>query len=187
MIGVVASILAGFVAGTYITLLAPLVYILALKNRDLGLVAYLIYILYLGGSVEASTLYSYSGLVTTLALSLASILLLDDVLKRKPTFGRVELLTTLFMVVGLVVPEAFLAGVMFYFLLRFRLGVGIFAFLVAMVSVFLIFRSSLDFPGSAATQALVVSAFGIFLAVSSLVWKNLKKREMFRLYRNFGH
>ncbi|NJE77288.1 hypothetical protein [Thermococcus sp. ES12] len=179
MIGVVASVLAGFVAGTYVTLLAPIVYLLGLRNRDLGLVAYLVYVLYLGNSVTVPTLYSYSGLVNALSLSLASILLLDDVLKRRPAFGKAELLAAAFMALGLAVPEAFLAGAVFYFLLRFRMDARIFAFLGAVTAAFLIFRGQLDFPGAASTQVMAMAAFGIFLAVSSLTWKNLKKREMF--------
>ncbi|WP_456398209.1 hypothetical protein [Palaeococcus sp. (in: euryarchaeotes)] len=183
MIGPIASVLAGFIAGTYVTLLAPVVYLIALKNRDLGLVSYLLYVLYLGGLVRVDTLYSYSGVVTALVLSLASILLLDDVLRGKPTLGMVELLAGIFMLGGLVIPEAFLAGSMFYFLLKFKIDVRVFAFIAGVTLLFLVFRPVLDFPGSASTQVLVVSAFGIFLAVSSMVWKNLKKREMFRLYR----
>lgn len=179
MIGLIASIIAGFIAGTYTTLFAIIPYVLALKNRDVGLVAYLVYILYIGGSFTVPTIYSYHEIVVTLVFSLALLLLLDDILTRRLSLGRLEKLTLILMLLGLVIPEAFIAAALFYFVIKFRPSVLVLVFSISVIVVFIMLRSLLNVPGSAANQALIVSAFGIFLVVSSAFWKNLKKRGMF--------
>jgi|GEM_PF-1292032 len=179
MIGVIASILAGFITGTYITVLSAVPYVIALKNRDMGLVAYFLYVVYLGSVITISTVYSYHELVVMLVLSLASLLLLDDILRASLSFGRLEAFTVVFILIGLVVPEAFITALTFYFIVKFKPGVLVAVFSISVAAVFIMLRSILNVPGSAANQALVMSAFGIFLAVSSAFWKNLKKRGMF--------
>lgn len=179
MIGIVSTVIAGLMMGNYVLLLSPLVYLISLKNRDAGLVAYFLFALYTGGEVSSSSLYAYDGLVTALVYASSMVLLLDDCLLKKK-MSRLELLATPFLLGGIVVPEAFIAGAVFYFAVRFRIDRRVAGLTGAMLILFIAVRGYLDFPGGASNQDAVLAAFALFLAGITTLRGNLKKAELFR-------
>ncbi|WP_258083291.1 hypothetical protein [Thermococcus thermotolerans] len=180
MIGVISVVIAGIITGNHILFLAPVVYLVSLRDRDLGLVAYLIFALYSGDRISPADMYTYEGLVTSLAFAGSMVLLLDDGLRGKVKPGRLELLVLPFMLLGIIVPEAFIAGAVFYFALRFRIDVRVVAVLGTAAATFFLLRGFLGGLGSVPNQVAVLAGFAIFLAVLTMLRGNLKKVDSFR-------
>jgi len=180
MIGLIAILVAGFITGARVAFLAPIVYLISLKNRDVGLVAYLLLVLYSGNSFSVSTLYSYSGVVNALVLSLGFLLLLNDLLVGWTRPKGAELISLPFILAGIVIPEAFLAGAVFYLTMILGVGVETPSLLITVVVVFELFKGQLSSPGSVSSQVIVLAAFGVFLPIMGFGWGNFKKKEMFK-------
>lgn len=181
MIGIISSLIAGIMLKSYFMLSAPLVYLFSRKNRDLGLIAYFFYVLYIGEQVESSSVYSYRGLMTALIFALSSILLLNDVLSREAQMGKLEALTAVLIVFGLLVPEAFMAGAIFYFLAKFKLDLPIILLLSGMVLLFALLKDQLDILGGTSNQVMLLASFGVLTTVLTLLRRSLKKTE-FQLF-----
>ncbi len=180
MIGVISVVIAGIITGNHVLLLAPVVYLAGLRSRDVGLVAYLIFALYAGGRLPPTDLYTYDGLVTSLVFSGSMVLLLDDSLRGKTKPGILELLVLPLMLLGVLVPEAFIAGAVFYFARGFRVDVRVAAILVTASAIFFLLRNYLGGLGSAPDQVAVLAGFSMFLAVLTMLRGNLKKVDSFR-------
>ncbi|WP_297437254.1 hypothetical protein [Thermococcus sp.] len=179
MIGVISLIIAALMLKAYTLLLAPLVYLVSLKSRDLGVVAYILFALYTAGKLDVLDLYSYSSILTLLTYSLPMLLLLDDCLTRK-TLTKTELVPLPFLLLGPALPEAFLAGLFMYFAVSLRPGRGMLAALLVMVIGLWFGRGYLDVLGGTSSQVLVIAAFVLFLSVLTLSQGNLKKVDMFK-------
>ncbi|NJE11142.1 hypothetical protein [Thermococcus sp. MAR1] len=179
MIGVISAVIAGLMTGSRVLLLAPLVYIVSRKNRDAGLMAYFLLSLYTGGEVFSSSLYTYDGLVTALVYASSMVLLLDDSLLGR-RISRLELFVVPFLIAGILFPEAFIAGSVFYFAVRFRIDARVAGVVGAMLLLFTAARGYLDVPGGASNQAVVLAGFALFLAVMTTLRGNLKKVDLFR-------
>ena len=180
MIGVISSIIAGFMLKSYFMLSAPLVYLLSRKSRDFGILAYLLYTLYIAKQIVSTSVYSYDGLINSLVFALSSILLLNDVLEREVHLKKLEILTGALMLIGILVPEAFLAGAIFYFFVKFRLDVSILSLLLSIMLLFALLKSQLDFLGGTSNQIIILVSFGLFAIVLTLFKRNLKRANMFR-------
>ena len=177
MIGVVASLIAAVLLRNYAMLAAPVVFVIALRKRDLGLVAYFLYAVYTASKVPAGDLYLYEELIGALVFALSALLLLEDVLRRGLRVEKAELLPLAFLLLGVLLPEAFIAGGVLYFLAlkpEWRVvapGVGV-------LVVFLLLRDYISGLGPSA-QVLVLGSFALFtLALASLL-KDVNKVDMF--------
>ena len=181
MIGVVASIVAGAIAGTYVGFLSVIPWIVSLKSRDAGLVAFLLYAIYLGNHISVPTLYSYGSLRTVIITSLSLVLLLDDVLSRRFFPPKHELISIPFLLLGVLFPESFIVGGVLVLISRFRAGKLVVGLLAGTVLTFVVLRGYLDYAGAAPAQAAVASAVGVFLVLVLLFWKTFKKSDLFRV------
>ncbi|GAB6136358.1 hypothetical protein [Thermococcus prieurii] len=179
MIGVIASIVAFYAAGSYVGILSAVPWLISLKNRDAGLIAFLLYVLYASNSVSFQTVYSYASLVRGSAVALATLILLDDVLRVRHLPDRRELASLPFLLLGVLFPESVIVGSLLALAIRLSPNVFVPAVLLGLAAVFALFRQSLDYAGSAPTQVAVMSAFGIFITFLLFVWKTFKKRELF--------
>lgn len=178
MIGVIASVIAGLVLNEYVMFIGPVVFALSLKNRDLGLVGYFLYILYSGSKVVAGDVYTYGELMNALMVAFSGVLLLDDVLRGSVRFRKSELIPTLFILLGLVLPESFLAGGVLYFIMLrpdWRAALPVIGVIVALV----LLRENLTNLG-ASGQAVVFGSFALFTLALSFLMKDLKRVEMFK-------
>ena len=92
MIGVIASIIGGLMLREYIMLIAPVVFAISLKNRDAGLIAYFLYIIYSSSKVVSGDVYAYEELINALIFAFSGVLLLDDVLKRDIRMKKLEII-----------------------------------------------------------------------------------------------
>ena len=126
MIGLVATLVEALALHDYLLFVGALaVFIPSLKSRDLGLVAYFIYTLYFTQRVDVTSLYSYSGLTRALTLSLAMLLLLEDVLRGKLRAGRKEIVPSILTLLGIFTPEAVIAGGLLYLTVRIPSAWGV--------------------------------------------------------------
>lgn len=179
MIGVLLSIIAGYWAGTYAGALSIVPWLLSLKRRDAGLVAFFLYAIYLGNSVQVSTVYSYSSLIAVLSFSLSLIVLLDDVLTGRLLPRRRELIAIPFILLGVLFPESLIVGGAVVLVSRVRFGRIAGVVLVVTIVAFALLRRTLDYAGSAPVQVAVTAAVGVFTFSLLLVWKNFKKVLLF--------
>lgn len=179
MIGVLLSIIAGYWAGTYVGALSIVPWLLSLKRRDAGLVAFFLYAIYLGNSVQVSTVYSYSSLIAVLSFSLSLIVLLDDVLTGRLLPRRRELIAIPFILLGVLFPESLIVGGAVVLVSRVRFGRIAGVVLVVTIVAFALLRKTLDYAGSAPAQVAVTAAVGVFTFLLLLVWKNFKKVLLF--------
>ena len=177
MIGVLASIIGAIVLYNPYMLLSPAVFLLALKNRDLGLLAYFLYVLYVSQKSMALDVYSYGDVLVILVFSASSLLLLDDVLRRKLKVDRLELLASVFVMAGVLFPEAIVAGAVLHFL-RLRVDWRALLPLALLPGTLLLFRGTLSDLGTAG-QVVVFGTFTlVVLALAFLLWER-KGVEMF--------
>jgi len=179
MIGFLGAFIAGIALKNYSLLLAPLLYPLSRKNRDWGLLGYIILLLYSSSRLSSTSLYTYFGLVGSLTYGLSMLLLLDDVLTAGKS-RKMELSALPVMLLGLIFPEALVVGVIFVLLLR--LGVDRrWAIPLTLPLIFLLFRRYLDVSGGVYNQVAVVGGVTLVLLAATAVGRNLKKMEMFRV------
>lgn len=80
MIGVIASILTALLTGNYILLLTPIMYIAALKSRDLALLIFYVYALVIAFSFNPGSIYTLNGIGAVL-VALSTMIVLDDILR----------------------------------------------------------------------------------------------------------
>ncbi|NJE54587.1 hypothetical protein [Thermococcus sp. 21S9] len=179
MIGVLLSIIASYWAGTYVGALSIVPWLLSLKKRDAGLVAFFLYALYLGNSVQVSTVYSYSSLIAVLSFSIAFIVLLDDVLTERLLPGRRELIAVPFILLGAIFPESLIVGGVVVLVSRVRFGRIANAVMGVIIVAFTLLRETLDYAGSSLVQVAVIASIGIFTFSLLLFWKNFKKVLLF--------
>jgi len=180
VIGVIASVISALILKNYFMLFSVLVFLFSRKNRDLGLIAYFIYSLFVSEHYIGIDIYYYTDLINSLIFAFSLILLLDDVLRREIVFGKLESLSSILMIGSLVVPEMFLAGTFFYFLVKFKPDLLVILSLVSLIAVFVIFKERLDLLGGATNQVMVLASFALFITVLTLIIKrNLKKVNMF--------
>ena len=178
MIGVIASVIAGLVLNEYVMFIGPVVFALSLKNRDLGLVGYFLYILYSGSKVVAGDVYTYGELMNALMVAFSGVLLLEDVLRGSLRFRKGETIPVVFIILGLVFPESFLAGGILHFLMLrpdWRVALPV----VGVVVAFAILRENLTNLG-ASGQAVVFGSFALFTLALAFLTKDLKRVEMFK-------
>ncbi|MDI3475596.1 MAG: hypothetical protein PWQ79_2302 [Thermococcaceae archaeon] len=182
MIGVLASILAGIWLREYTLFLAPLVYLVALKNRDLGLLSYLVYAIYTANRVVVGDIYSYPFLINGLLFALSALLLLDDVLLRKTRLEKVDLITLLLILSGLLLPEGLVAGALLHFLkLRPDWKVG--TVVLGAIATFALFREQISGLG-ASGSSVILGGFTLLAIAAAFLMRDLKGVEMFKQHRN---
>jgi len=177
MIGLIASIVGGLILKEYVLLGAIPVFLVSIKNRDMGLVAYFLYIIYVSSKVLSVDVYVYEELITALVFAISGVLLLEDVLKREVRIREVEIIPLLFILFGFLLPESFIAGGIIYFLnLRphWKAGVPI----VGAVMLLLLTRRYVEGLGASAQVALF-GGFTVFTLVATFLTKEVKKVEMF--------
>ncbi|NJE25878.1 hypothetical protein E3E22_04435 [Thermococcus sp. MV5] len=178
MIGVIASIMGGLILREYIMLIAPAVFIISLKNRDAGLIAYFLYIIYSSSKVVSGDVYAYGELINALIFAFSGILLLDDVLRREIRINKLEIIPILIILLGLLIPEGFLAAGLLYFLMMkpsLRVGVPVFGVML----VFIMFKNSLSGLGPSG-QTVVFGSFALFTLAVAFLTRDVKKVEMLR-------
>ena len=178
MIGVIASIIAGVMLKEYVMLAAPVVVALSLKNRDLGLLGYFLYIIYSSSKVVVGDVYTYGELLDALVFAFSGVLLLEDVLRGSLRFRKGETIPVVFIILGLVFPESFLAGGVLHFLMLrpdWRVALPV----VGVVVAFAILRENLTNLG-ASGQAVVFGSFALFTLAAAFLTKDLKRVEMFK-------
>jgi|Wag4MinimDraft_13_1082653.scaffolds.fasta_scaffold00407_2 multisubunit Na+/H+ antiporter MnhG subunit len=178
MIGVIASVIAGVILKEYVMLIAPIVFLVSSKNRDAGLVVYLLYILYSSSKVVAVNLYTYGDLINALVFAFSGVLLLEDVLRRSVKVKKSEVIPVLFILLGLALPESFLAGGVLYFLMMkpdWRAALP----LVGVIIAFALIRENLSGLG-ASGQTVVFGSFALFTLAVAFLMKDLKRVEMFK-------
>jgi len=110
MIGVIASIIGGLMLREYLMFVALVVFIISLKNRDAGLIAYFLYIIYSSSKVVSGDVYTYEELINALIFAFSGVLLLDDILRRSVRVRKHEIIPILFILLGVLLPESFLAA-----------------------------------------------------------------------------
>ena len=177
MIGVVASLIAAILLRNYAMLVTPVVFAIALRKRDLGLVAYFLYAVYTASKVLARDLYLYDELIGALVFALSTLLLLEDVLKGGLRVEKVEVLPLAFLPLGVFLPEAFIAGGILYFLAlkpAWKVAVPGAGVLV----VFVLLRDYISGLGPSA-QVLVLGSFALFTLALASFLKDVNKVDMF--------
>jgi len=178
MIGVIASIIGGLMLGEYVMLIAPVVFIVSLKNRDAGLIAYFLYIIYSSLKVVSGDVYTYEELINALIFAFSGVLLLDDVLRRSVRVRKHEIIPVLFILLGVLLPESFLAGGVLYFLMmKPSLKVGL--PLLGVISIFVVLRENLLGLG-ASGQAVVFGSFALFTLAIAFLMREIKRVDMLR-------
>ena len=80
MIGIIASILTAVLTGNYLPLIVPLIYLLAVKSRDLALIAFYIYALVLAFSFNPGSIYTLNG-ISAVSVAFSAVLVLDEILR----------------------------------------------------------------------------------------------------------
>ncbi len=178
MIGFLGAFIAGITLKDYSLLLAPLLYSLSRKNRDWGLLGYLILLLYSSSKLSFTSLYTYSGTVGSLTYGLSLLLLLDDVLTAGKS-SKAELSVIPVVLIGLIFPEALILGTTFVLLLRLGFGRR-WLIPIALPSVFLLLRRYLDVSGGVYNQVAVIGGVTLVVLAATAAGRNLKKMEMFR-------
>ncbi|WP_457754635.1 hypothetical protein [Thermococcus sp.] len=179
MIGLITTVVSGFILKNYFMLLSLPVFLLSRKSRDFGLIAYFLYALFVAKQPVGISVYYYEDLVKSLIFASALLLFLNDVLSRDVKVGRVEAIGSLLILSGLMVPEMFLAGVMFYFITHFKFSIHILLLLSGLVAIFVLFEKQLDVIGGTSNQIVILSSFAIFASILTLVRGNLKKVDVF--------
>jgi len=175
VIGVLLSIASAYVAGTYVGALSVIPWILSLKRRDVGLLAFFVYAVYLGNSIEVSSVYSYPSLLVVLSVSLALVVLLDDILTSKVVPERRELIAIPFVLTGFFLPESLIVGEGLVIVSRLRMGKIASLSVAVVVLAFAVLWKTVDYADSAPVQVAVAAAVGIFVILVSLSWKTFKK------------
>lgn len=180
MIGVIASVVAFYTAGSYIGVLSAIPWLVSLRSRDFGLVAFFLYAVYASNSVEVPTVYSYASIVRASAVALSMALLLDDVLRVRHFPRRRELASMPFILLGIVFPESIIVGSLMVIAMRLSTSVFVPGVLLGLVVTFAVSRGFLDYAGSAPSQVAVLAAFGVFVTFLLFTWKNFKKMGLFK-------
>lgn len=176
MIGVIASIIGGLMLREYVMLIAPVVFAISLKNRDAGLIAYFLYIIYSSTKVVSGDVYTYEEFINALIFAFSGVLLLDDILKRDIRMKKLEIIPILFILLGALLPESFLAGGVLYFLMmKPSLKVGL--PLLGVIPIFVVLRENLLGLG-ASGQAVVFGSFALFTLAIAFLMRDIKRVDM---------
>ncbi|ASJ08360.1 hypothetical protein A3L11_03575 [Thermococcus siculi] len=109
MIGLMAALLTGIVLKQWVFALAVIPYLLRLKGRNPALIAFYAYVMVIALTVPGESLYTHSGLVSAVSVSVSTFLLLDEVL-RGVKLDRVELIISGILLVSAVYDYAFVAA-----------------------------------------------------------------------------
>ncbi|RLF84056.1 hypothetical protein DRN48_06520 [Thermococci archaeon] len=178
MIGVIASIIGGLMLREYIMLIAPVVFIISLKNRDAGLVGYFLYIIYSSSKVVSGDVYTYEELINALIFAFSGVLLLDDILKRDIRMKKLEIIPVLFILLGVLLPESFLAGgVLYFFMMKPSLRVAL--PIIGSILAFAILKENLLGLGPSG-QTVVFGSFALFTLAATFLMRDVKRVEMFK-------
>jgi len=178
MIGVIASVIGGLVLREYIMLIAPVVFIVSLKNRDAGLVGYFLYIIYSSLKVVSGDVYTYEELINALIFAFSGVLLLDDVLKRDIRMKKLEIIPVLFILFGVLLPESFLAGGVLYFLMM-KPSLRVALPIIGSILAFALLKENLLGLG-ASGQAVVFGSFALFTLTATFLIRDVKRVDMLR-------
>ena len=178
MIGVIASIVGGLMLREYIMLIAPVVFIVSLKNRDFGLIAYFLYIIYSSSKVVSGDVYTYEELINALIFAFSGVLLLDDVLKRDIRMKKLEIIPILFILLGVLLPESFLAGGVLYFLMM-KPSLKVALPIIGSILAFAILKENLLGLG-ASRQTVVFGSFALFTLTATFLMRDVKRVDMLR-------
>ena len=178
MIGLIATLAEALVLHNYPLFVGALtVFLLSLKSRDLGLVGYFIYALYFAQRVEVTSLYSYDGLTKVLTFGFAALLLLEDILRGELQIDKTEIVPSILIFLGLLIPEAAIAGEILYLAVRVPSAWGVLFGSVALALVILL-RSTLESLGTSGQVALV-SAVALGAAATLYLLRGPEGRTMF--------
>ncbi|MBO8175034.1 MAG: hypothetical protein H0Z18_07230 [Thermococcus sp.] len=181
MIGLIATVISGFILKNYFMLLSLPVFLLSRKSRDLGLIAYSLYALFVAKQSVGASVYYYEDLVNSLIFASALLLFLNDVLSRNVKGERVEVIASLLILSGLIIPEMFLAGMVFYFIMQFKVSLHILLLLGGLMAIFVLFEKQLNVIGGTSNQIVILSSFAIFTSILTLIRGNLKKVDVFNI------
>lgn len=181
MIGVVASIALALYLRSYVPLLGVGAWLLSLRDRDLGLLGFSVYVLYLANSVPIETVYFYIPAVESLAVALSVVLLLEDVLKRSKKVEGIEAVLSLIVLGGALFPELLVAGAVVYLLTKLRLDYVALSIALFLPVVLILFEGNLNIRGGSSLQAGMISAFAVFVMAYGLTRVNVKKVKVFNL------
>lgn len=178
MIGLIATLVEALVLHNYLLLVGALtVFLLSLKSRDFGLVGYFVYVLYFVQRVEVISLYSYDGLIKALTFGFAALLLLEDILHGELQIDKTEIVPSILILLGLIIPEAAIAGGLLYLAVRVPSAWGVLFGSVALALVILL-RSTLESLGTSGQVALV-SAVALGAAATLYLLRGPEGRTMF--------
>jgi len=178
MIGVIASIIGGLMLREYVMLIALVVFIVSLKNRDAGLIAYFLYIIYSSSKVVSGGVYNYGELINALIFAFSGVLLLDDVLKREVRVRKHEVIPIVFVLLGFVIPENFLAGGVLYFLMM-KPSLRVALPIIGSILAFAILKENL-LGLRASGQAVVFGSFALFTLTTTFLMRDIKRVDMLR-------
>jgi hypothetical protein len=177
MIGVVASIAAGLILKEYAMLFTPIIFVISLKNRDAGLIAYFLYALYSSSKVLSLDVYTYEELIKAFIFALSGVLLLEDILRRTVKVNKSEVIPIIFILLGFLLPESFIAGGILYFLALkpgWKTGIPAAGVLIA----FVVFESYIAGLGPS-DQVVIFASFAFFTLAVEFLLKDIKKVDMF--------
>jgi len=178
MIGVIASIIGGLMLREYLMFVALVVFIISLKNRDAGLIAYFLYIIYSSSKVVSGDVYTYEELINALIFAFSGVLLLDDILRRSVRVRKHEIIPILFILLGVLLPESFLAGGVLYFLMM-KPSLRVALPIIGSILAFAILKENL-LGLRASGQAVVFGSFALFTLTATFLMRDVKRVDMLR-------
>lgn len=160
MISISASIVLGLVLDIKILFFSPLVYLLSYWRKETFLIAFLFYSLFLGYEFKLEDLYKLE--IHAISILIATILLLEEGINVRK-MRSLDYLLSLSMLFGILFVEATLIILLLSFFHRFYQDIpkkGILALLlpIFLIFIFIFLEPQIDFLGSTATQAMVISS-----------------------------
>jgi len=180
MMAVFLAIVGGVLAGTKTPFLSPILY-LTRRKKDLFILAFLVYCLVLGYEVSENNIYEID-ILKVFELLIPTVILLDLSLKNKKIsradyfFSFLALISYFSEIMFTIASFTLLA----YNFLEDKPSKGVLIAgisVLALIFVFVVGKRVFDLPGSASTQAIVISALAI--TTSLVFWKKLERTEIF--------
>ncbi|MBE8539394.1 hypothetical protein [Geoglobus acetivorans] len=174
MIGLVAALVGGIIAGVKTPFVAPAIYLLSRYRKNPFLISFGVYCISLSYEFRVTNVFDLDP-ITVLSVLLPTILLLEDGLNEDRSGSFPEYLLAAFMLSGLIFREIFVFSTLLALMNmvaedRAKRGAAILAAgaLILAAGLFVI-RSFLDVPGGASTQAAVVTSITAFAVL--LFWR----------------
>ncbi len=180
MMAVFLAIVGGVLSGTKTPFLSPILY-LTRGKKDLFILTFLVYCLILGYEAYENNIYEID-IFRVFELLIPTVILLDLSLKNKK-IGRSDYFFSFLALISYFSEIMFTVvsfTILTYNFLEDKPSKGVLTTsisVIALIFVFVIGKSVFDLPGSASTQAIIISALAVI--TSLLFWKKLERTEMF--------